>query len=46
MAIYGGESMPQQMKPIEKRNVDILSATPGRLVDAIDHGKVGPRNFR
>merc|ERR1719316_2070840 len=40
MAIYGGESMPQQLKPIEKKNVDILSATPGRLVDAIDHGKV------
>ena len=40
MCIYGGESTPQQLKPIEKKNVDILSATPGRLIEAIDRQKI------
>jgi len=40
LTMYGGETLSQQIKPIEKQNMDIICATPGRLLDAIDNGKV------
>lgn len=40
MTLYGGETLSMQIKPIEKQNQDIICATPGRLLDAIDQGKV------
>jgi len=40
ITMYGGETISQQLKPIEKQNQDIICATPGRLLDAIDSGKV------
>jgi ATP-dependent RNA helicase DDX3X len=40
LCIYGGESMKQQLAPVEKQQYDIICATPGRLVDAIDGGKL------
>lgn len=40
LTLYGGEPISHQTRPIEKANQDILCATPGRLVDAIDLSKV------
>jgi len=40
MVLYGGENITLQIQPIHEKNVDILSATPGRLVDIIDTGKM------
>jgi ATP-dependent RNA helicase DDX3X len=40
LCIYGGESMKQQLAPVEKQQYDIICATPGRLVDAVDGGKL------
>lgn len=40
LTMYGGETLSLQVKPIERQNMDIICATPGRLLDAIDNGKV------
>lgn len=40
VCIYGGESLKYQQQRIEKSQIDILCATPGRLVDLIDAGKI------
>jgi len=40
LSMYGGETLSLQVKPIERQNQDIICATPGRLLDAIDNGKV------
>lgn len=40
LCMYGGEPLGQQCLPIEKQNMDIICATPGRLLDAIDCSKV------
>jgi len=40
VCIYGGESLKFQQQRIEKAQIDILCATPGRLVDLVDSGKV------
>jgi len=40
MTMYGGETLATQLRPIEKQNQDIICATPGRLLDAIDCSKV------
>jgi superfamily II DNA/RNA helicase len=37
--IIGGESMTDQAKKLE-RGVDVLIATPGRLIDQMDRGKI------
>ncbi len=37
--IIGGESMSEQTKKLE-RGVDVLIATPGRLIDQIDRGNI------
>merc|ERR1711953_1646197 len=40
VCIYGGESLKFQQQRIEKAQIDILCATPGRLVDLVDSGKI------
>merc|ERR1712151_737815 len=40
LTMYGGETIAVQLRPIEKQNMDIICATPGRLLDAVDNGKV------
>eukprot|EP00811_Abedinium_folium_P022024 NODE_3127_length_2088_cov_3.809791.p1 GENE.NODE_3127_length_2088_cov_3.809791~~NODE_3127_length_2088_cov_3.809791.p1 ORF type:complete len:650 (-),score=180.67 NODE_3127_length_2088_cov_3.809791:138-1916(-) len=40
LTMYGGEAMSQQVKMIERQQMDIICATAGRLLDAIDSGKV------
>jgi len=40
LTMYGGETLSMQCAPIERHNMDIICATPGRLLDAIDSGKV------
>jgi len=40
ICIYGGESMKLQQQKIEKAQIDILCATPGRLIDLIDSSKI------
>ncbi|KAL0403781.1 UNVERIFIED_CONTAM: DEAD-box ATP-dependent RNA helicase 52C [Sesamum radiatum] len=42
---YGGASTVQQLRNLEK-GVDILVATPGRLVDFIERGKISLRNVK
>ncbi|KAK4420263.1 DEAD-box ATP-dependent RNA helicase 52C [Sesamum alatum] len=42
---YGGASVVQQLRNLEK-GVDILVATPGRLVDLIERGKISLRNVK
>ncbi|WVQ85995.1 ATP-dependent RNA helicase ded1 [Cryptococcus sp. DSM 104549] len=43
--VYGGADIRQQMSAIE-RGCDLLSATPGRLVDLIDRGKISLANVK
>merc|ERR1719265_2474287 len=40
LTMYGGETLSAQVKPIEKQQQDVICATAGRLLDAIDSGKV------
>merc|ERR1719265_1442426 len=40
LSIYGGESMKQQLAAVEKSQYEIICATPGRLVDSVDGGKL------
>lgn len=40
LCLYGGETISVQTACIEKQNFDIICATPGRLLDAIDCSKV------
>ncbi|KAL0451905.1 UNVERIFIED_CONTAM: DEAD-box ATP-dependent RNA helicase 52C [Sesamum latifolium] len=42
---YGGASTVQQLRNLEN-GVDILVATPGRLVDFIERGKISLRNVK
>jgi len=43
--LIGGESMADQTKKLD-RGVDVLIATPGRLLDQIDRGNVLPTDIR
>ncbi|TYJ55617.1 ATP-dependent RNA helicase ded1 [Cryptococcus floricola] len=43
--VYGGADIRQQMSQIE-RGCDLLSATPGRLVDLIERGKISLTNVK
>ncbi|KAL0572074.1 ATP-dependent RNA helicase ded1 [Marasmius crinis-equi] len=43
--VYGGADISQQMRQIE-RGCDLLSATPGRLVDLIERGKISLANIK
>merc|ERR1712232_1336311 len=40
LCMYGGETLSIQVRPVEREQQDIICATPGRLLDAIDSGKV------
>jgi len=40
VCVYGGETLKYQMQRIEKEQIDILCATPGRLIDLIDGGTI------
>ncbi len=44
VVVYGGQSINLQMDELE-RGVDILVATPGRLIDLFQRGAVSIRNF-
>ena len=39
MVVYGGTDIKQQMRELE-RGCDILTATPGRLGDLIERGRI------
>ena len=43
--VYGGADITQQLRQLE-RGADILSATPGRLVDLIERGRISLKNIR
>lgn len=43
--VYGGAEMGAQLRQIE-RGCDMLSATPGRLVDLIERGRISLANVR
>ncbi|KAK6149270.1 hypothetical protein DH2020_016795 [Rehmannia glutinosa] len=45
VVVYGGAPIVQQLRNLE-RGVDILVATPGRLVDMIERSKVSLRNIK
>ncbi|KAM6580231.1 hypothetical protein CsatA_004005 [Cannabis sativa] len=45
VAAYGGASISNQLRNLE-RGVDILVATPGRLVDMIERGRVSLRSIK
>jgi len=40
MCVYGGESMKLQQQKLSEAQIDILCATPGRLIDLIDCSKL------
>ena len=43
--VYGGADIGMQLKQIE-RGCDLLAATPGRLVDLIERGRISLANIR
>ncbi|EPQ56663.1 DEAD-domain-containing protein [Gloeophyllum trabeum ATCC 11539] len=43
--VYGGADINQQIRQME-RGCDLLSATPGRLVDLIERGRISLANIR
>ena len=43
--VYGGADINQQLRSIE-RGCDLLSATPGRLVDLIERGRISLSNIQ
>jgi ATP-dependent RNA helicase DDX3X len=45
VVIYGGADVRDQLRQIE-RGCDLLIATPGRLVDLIERGRLGMENIR
>lgn len=40
VCVYGGETLKFQQQRIEKQQIDVCCATPGRLIDLIDAGKI------
>eukprot|EP00747_Dinoflagellata_sp_TGD_P021202 gnl/TRDRNA2_/TRDRNA2_128346_c2_seq1.p1 gnl/TRDRNA2_/TRDRNA2_128346_c2~~gnl/TRDRNA2_/TRDRNA2_128346_c2_seq1.p1 ORF type:complete len:387 (-),score=60.41 gnl/TRDRNA2_/TRDRNA2_128346_c2_seq1:145-1221(-) len=40
LCMYGGEALAFQLRPAEKEQQDIICATPGRLLDAVDQAKI------
>ncbi len=40
IAVYGGLDLNKQRAKLEKRNVDLIAATPGRLLDFVKRGKI------
>jgi ATP-dependent RNA helicase DDX3X len=45
VCIYGGAEVREQLRMIE-RGCDLLVATPGRLVDLMERGRIGMENIR
>ena len=45
VCIYGGAEVREQLRQIE-RGCDLLVATPGRLVDLIERGRLGMENIK
>ena len=37
---YGGDNMNEQIAIIKKNQIDIIAATPGRVLDCIKQGKL------
>jgi len=44
LAVYGGTKMSRDEKMLKKR-IDILCATPGRLLDHFEHRRINPKLF-
>lgn len=44
VAVYGGTKMSQDERILKKR-IDILCATPGRLIDHFEHRRLDPKMF-
>jgi ATP-dependent RNA helicase DDX3X len=40
LVMYGGETISVQLKVVKDHNFDIVVGTPGRVGDAVDHGKL------
>jgi len=45
LAVYGGDGMARQMDQL-KRGVDVVVATPGRLVDFINRGVINFKDLK
>ena len=45
LAIYGGTSMERQIRDLA-RGVDVVVATPGRLIDLMDRNKISLKNVK
>jgi len=46
VCIYGGADVRDQLRQIEQRGCDLLVATPGRLVDLVERGRLGMENVK
>jgi len=44
VAVYGGHKMSDEVRQFKHR-IDILCATPGRLLDHIEHRRLDPKSF-
>jgi len=46
IVIYGGADVREQLRNLENRGCDLLIATPGRLVDLIERGRISLKDIR
>ena len=46
VCVYGGADIRDQLRQIERQGCDLLVATPGRLVDFIERGRLGMENVQ
>jgi ATP-dependent RNA helicase DDX3X len=46
VCIYGGADIRDQLRVLDSKGCDLLVATPGRLVDLIERGRIAMANVR